>query len=65
MSIGKLLPRIDGPIKVTGSARYTADLRVPNMLHAVFVTASVPAGRNRSGAQAKGDRNLRHRRRRL
>jgi len=45
MSIGEPLPRIDGSIKVTGAARYTADLRVPNMLHAVFVTAIIPAGR--------------------
>jgi xanthine dehydrogenase YagR molybdenum-binding subunit len=45
MSIGEPLPRIDGPIKVTGSARYTSDLRAPNMLHGVFVTATIPAGK--------------------
>ena len=45
MSIGEPLPRIDGPIKVTGAARYTADLRAPNMLHGAFVTATIPAGK--------------------
>jgi len=45
MSIGEPLARIDGPIKVTGAARYTADLRAPNMLHGVFVTATIPAGK--------------------
>ena len=45
MSLGEPLARIDGPIKVTGAARYTADLRAPNMLHGVLVTASIPAGR--------------------
>src|SRR5260370_31979666 len=43
MSIGEPIPRIDGSIKVTGAARYTADLRAPNMLHGVFVTAPLPA----------------------
>jgi xanthine dehydrogenase YagR molybdenum-binding subunit len=45
MSIGEDLPRIDGPIKVTGAARYTADLRAADMLYGVLVTASIPAGR--------------------
>jgi xanthine dehydrogenase YagR molybdenum-binding subunit len=45
MSIGEPLPRIDGPIKVTGAARYTADLRAANMLHGAFVTATIPAGK--------------------
>jgi AraC-like DNA-binding protein len=45
MKIGEPLPRVDGPIKVTGAARYTADLRAANMLYGVLVTASIPAGR--------------------
>src|ERR1700739_1308402 len=28
------LPRVDAPAKVTGTARYTADVRLPGMLHA-------------------------------
>ena len=45
MSIGEPIPRIDGSIKVTGAARYTADLRAANMLHGVFVTAPYPPAR--------------------
>lgn len=45
MSIGKPLPRVDGRVKVTGAARYTADIQLPNMLHGVFVTAAAAAGR--------------------
>src|SRR6476661_8062531 len=45
MSIGEPLPRIDGPIKVTGAARYTADLRAANMLQGAIVTATIPAGK--------------------
>ena len=25
--------RVEGPLKVTGAARYTADVRMPGMLH--------------------------------
>ncbi len=32
--IGKSLPRVDGPVKVTGKARYTHDVRLPGMLYA-------------------------------
>jgi xanthine dehydrogenase YagR molybdenum-binding subunit len=45
VSIGKPLARVDGRVKVTGAARYTADVQMPNMLHGVFVTAGVAAGR--------------------
>ncbi len=37
-------PRLDGPIKVTGRARYTADVRLPGMLWAKMVRAAIPAG---------------------
>jgi xanthine dehydrogenase YagR molybdenum-binding subunit len=43
--IGKPLPRPDGVEKVTGRAQYTADNSAPDLLHAVLVTASIPAGR--------------------
>jgi xanthine dehydrogenase YagR molybdenum-binding subunit len=43
--IGKPLPRPDGREKVTGRAKYTADYNVPDVLHAVLVTATIPAGR--------------------
>jgi xanthine dehydrogenase YagR molybdenum-binding subunit len=45
MTIGQPLPRPDGKVKVTGRARYAADNTAPNLLHAVVVTATVPAGR--------------------
>ncbi|HEX4158959.1 MAG TPA: xanthine dehydrogenase family protein molybdopterin-binding subunit [Rhizomicrobium sp.] len=54
MTIGQPLPRLDGPIKVTGKARYTADVRVANMLYGVLVTATIPSGKVRDvdGASA-------------
>src|SRR5580765_4615059 len=45
MSIGEPLSRADGRVKVTGAARYTADLRASDALYGVFVTASIPAGK--------------------
>ncbi len=35
--VGKPTPRLDGRLKVTGAARYTADIRLPGMLHARVV----------------------------
>jgi xanthine dehydrogenase YagR molybdenum-binding subunit len=40
--------RPDGPVKVTGAARYAADHAVAGMTHAALVTATVPAGRIRT-----------------
>ena len=45
MTVGQPLPRLDGPAKVTGRARYAADHGAPGLLHAVLVTAAIPAGR--------------------
>lgn len=44
MTIGHPQNRIDGPAKVTGQARYTADVPVENLAHAVLVTSTVPKG---------------------
>ncbi len=44
MSIGEPLARADGPIKVTGGACFAADQNLPHQVHAVFVTATIPAG---------------------
>ncbi len=46
-ALGQSLPRQDGPLKVTGAARYTADNRPDGMLYGVFVGAPVAAGRLR------------------
>ena len=46
--IGKRTPRLDGRLKVTGAARYTADVKLPGMLHGRVVGATVPHARIRS-----------------
>jgi len=45
--IGPGVDRVDGPLKVTGSAPYPADFGFPGMAHAVLVHAAVAAGRIR------------------
>src|SRR5438477_13202424 len=46
--IGKPTPRIDGRLKVTGAARYTADVKLPGMLYAQLVTSGLPHARIKS-----------------
>ena len=57
--VGKPVPALDAVDKVTGAARYAADVNLPGMLWATFLTArtrtrassgSTPAGRRRSRA---------------
>lgn len=43
--IGRGLPRIDGPAKVTGQALYGADQPAPDPAYACLVTATVACGR--------------------
>ena len=40
--IGKSVERWDGHAKVTGRARYTADVQLPGMFYARFVSATLP-----------------------
>jgi len=40
--IGKRVPRIDGPIKVTGEAKFTVDIRMPGMLCAKILRSPFP-----------------------
>jgi CO/xanthine dehydrogenase Mo-binding subunit len=40
--------RVEGPLKVTGRARYAADVRLPGLLRAAFATSPVPHARIRS-----------------
>jgi xanthine dehydrogenase YagR molybdenum-binding subunit len=42
--IGPGVDRVDGPLKVTGTAAYPADFGYPDMAHAVLVRATVAAG---------------------
>jgi CO/xanthine dehydrogenase Mo-binding subunit len=37
--------RVEGPLKVTGRARYAADVRLPNTLHASILTSPLPHAR--------------------
>ena len=37
-------PRVDGPLKVTGTARYSSDYNLPGMLYAVPVCATIASG---------------------
>ncbi|MCE0767600.1 xanthine dehydrogenase family protein molybdopterin-binding subunit [Pseudonocardia kujensis] len=43
--VGAPLPRVEGPAKVTGAAKYSADNELPGMLHAAIVGAPVARGR--------------------
>lgn len=42
--IGQPIPRVDGPLKVSGTAMYTSDHNFPGMLYAVPVTSTVAKG---------------------
>jgi xanthine dehydrogenase YagR molybdenum-binding subunit len=43
--IGQARARIDGPLKVTGTARFTSDHHLPGMLYAVPVGATIAKGK--------------------
>lgn len=43
--IGQALPRIDGPLKVSGGAKYTSDRSLEHMLYAVAVGSTIANGR--------------------
>lgn len=47
-AIGRPTSRLDGRLKVTGKARYTADVRLPGMLFAQVLTSAHPHARIRS-----------------
>jgi xanthine dehydrogenase YagR molybdenum-binding subunit len=38
------LPRVDGPLKVSGTAKYSSDYNLPGMLYAVPVCATIASG---------------------
>ena len=43
--IGSSIPRIDGPLKTTGTAKYAADHNLPNLVYAVPVCATIASGK--------------------
>src|ERR1700733_219077 len=46
--IGAVVPRIDGPLKTSGTARYACDHNIPGLAHAVLVQATIGKGTIRS-----------------
>src|SRR5215475_3878548 len=44
-SIGKPVSRIEGPLKVTGAAKYAAEFNVPNLAHGFVVNSEIAKGR--------------------
>jgi xanthine dehydrogenase YagR molybdenum-binding subunit len=42
--IGAMVPRVDGPLKTTGTALYASDFNFPGMVYAVPVRATVASG---------------------
>src|SRR6266478_5972039 len=43
--IGRKTPRVDGPLKVSGTAQYASDFHFPGMLYAVPVGATIANGK--------------------
>src|ERR1700709_274779 len=41
---GKPIDRVEGRLKVTGSATYTAEFQIPNLCHGVVVTSTITKG---------------------
>ena len=52
--VGQSVPRLDGPAKVGGTARYVDDLTFPGMLFGRTVRATIPCGRV-TGVQLRFD----------
>jgi xanthine dehydrogenase YagR molybdenum-binding subunit len=46
--IGQPLNRVDGRLKVTGKAMYSAEWNLPNLVYGAMVTSSAPSGRIRA-----------------
>ncbi len=46
--LGAVVPRIDGPLKTSGTARYACDHNIPGVAHAVLVQATIGKGTIRS-----------------
>jgi xanthine dehydrogenase YagR molybdenum-binding subunit len=44
-AIGSPIDRVDGPEKVTGRARYSAEILLPDLAYAAIVGATIPSGR--------------------
>ena len=58
--IGKLLPRLDTPLKINGSAKFAIDTRIDGMVYAAINACPVPGGKLKSVDEApvKGRRGV-------
>lgn len=54
--VGKGVPRVDGKVKATGEARYTADLKLPGMLYGKVLGSPLPHARIRNIDTHKAER---------
>jgi xanthine dehydrogenase YagR molybdenum-binding subunit len=54
--IGQDIPRVEGPAKVTGSARYSGEITLPDLAYAQIVGARVASGRITSIDTTKAER---------
>ena len=46
--VGRPINRVDGRLKVTGAATFSAEYPLPGILHAVLVQSTIPRGSIRS-----------------
>jgi len=54
--IGAAVPRIDGPLKTSGKARYAVDHNFPGLAHAVAVQATIGKGKIRNFDSSAAER---------
>ena len=54
--VGKSVPRVDGPEKVTGRAMYTLDLQLPKMLHGKLLGSPLPHARIKNIDTSRAER---------
>src|ERR1700733_4799878 len=54
--IGQAVSRIDGPVKVTGSAHYSGEIALPDLAYAEIVGAGIASGRITSIDTAQAER---------
>ena len=53
--IGKRRPRVDGRMRVSGTAMYTQDVQLPGMLHAAILRSPYPRARVRAVDSSKAE----------
>src|ERR1700683_288370 len=54
--VGHPTPRIDGPLKATGTAKYTYDIQLPGMLYGAILRSPLPHARIKSIDTARAAR---------